>query len=214
MKWISILIVVLSPLLAKAEALPTEGLCFGSEFPFEVVGDEPFNELYFRVAKETGIGNLGANHALCHWEASWSTLAYFQELNLMLIDQVEALTSELEECLAPPPPPIEPVEPVCDSTRDYKDGSGGALWKPVSESTGHPVALMPNRYCETKVSAWFDGRKLETARLRTCSANGNRAHHDFSKRCGDYPSNIIIQYKFSNGETDCRTVRDACKRYD
>lgn len=111
------------------------------------------------------------------------------------------------EPIAPEP---NPVEPECAHTEDMIDGGGGSVWKPISESNGRPVILMPQSYCEHDMEVWdSEGTLIETAKLSDCSENGPRGHWRLNRACGFYPDNLILRFG-----SECRTVPDPCKRYD
>ena len=184
--------------------LPEKGLCLGEDFPFPAIGELPFGELYLDVFEGSG-GFRGCtqDNALTHWEASWSTL---RQQNT----QINILQNELEFCYESQLPPPTPELPyTCSVTEDMIDGPGGAVWKPVSESDGSPVLLMPTSYCDTDVVDIYQGnRKVADMDLRDCAEFGRGVWRG-APRCSSLPNDLTLVFG-----TECRTVPDPCNRYD
>jgi hypothetical protein len=86
----------------------------------------------------------------------------------------------------PAPPPAQPGQPM-----DPKDLKAGAIWKPVSESDGKLVVLLPSKLTAAgtyaRLRAEPTGPVLENP-SRVAIANGDRKHSWFSKPGGRYPS--------------------------
>ena len=107
----------------------------------------------------------------------------------------------------------------CDIVSDFFDGGGGALWKPVSESTGNPVILLPASYWTSTQSIEVfgaDGQFIVNGTFRTCCPNDNRAHFDIPRRASQLAANdpIIVRFNLKNGTKECRVVEDATQRND
>ncbi|MCB0359693.1 MAG: hypothetical protein KDD44_08655, partial [Bdellovibrionales bacterium] len=66
----------------------------------------------------------------------------------------------------------------CTQTATFVDGGYGALWKPVAESTGTAVILMPPEYRLADVEVLDANGQLVASPLRRscCNHNGNREH--------------------------------------
>jgi len=110
----------------------------------------------------------------------------------------------------PEPEPIPtPTNPRCDKTEDMVDGPGGAVWKPVSESDGFPVLLMPARYCDVEqVNIYRNGKKIADMNQTDCEEFGRGVWRG-APSCRALGKDIILVFG-----SECRTVPDACKRYD
>lgn len=87
--------------ITEKQVYPTRGLCFGSQFPFDEIAGESFVDLYGRVIRGTGAHNLGPDHALCHWEASWATIREQDASIESLWTELLRLNVELDQCLMP-----------------------------------------------------------------------------------------------------------------
>jgi len=107
----------------------------------------------------------------------------------------------------------------CDVVRDFFDGGGGDLWKPISESTGNPVILLPAEYWTNTESLQVfgaDGSFLVDGTFRTCCPNDNRAHFDVPRRASDLAQNrpITVRFNLRDGTKECREVEDPRDRND
>lgn len=107
----------------------------------------------------------------------------------------------------------------CSVERDFFDGGGGDLWKPVSESTGDPVILLPAEYWETTESIDVFGSQGEfivNGTRRTCCPNDNRAHFDVPVSANELaPSRpITVRFNLRDGTRECRIVQDPRDRND
>ncbi|MGI6523943.1 MAG: hypothetical protein ACOX2O_01410 [Bdellovibrionota bacterium] len=100
------------------------------------------------------------------------------------------------------------------------DGSGGFLWKPVSDSNGKLVVILPSdisTLIEKVVLKDANGNELEEGRasgLANPDAGGDRAHFRFSKAGGDYPNNVVVEVTLNNGEVITYTVTNTSERCD
>jgi len=107
----------------------------------------------------------------------------------------------------------------CTQTSTFSDGGGGALWKPVSESTGTVVVLMPSSYQSASVQV-LDANGNEVAsviRTGCCDHNGNRMHWWWSRSAASLAGEslpLTVKFDLGNGTVDCRTVPDPRQRYD
>lgn len=81
--------------------------------------------------------------------------------------------------------------------------TGGFVWKPVSESNGKLVILLPSSYTSRRPSVSIldaNGQVLESRSTpSTCSHNGNRCHYRFSKPGAGYGTNLKVVATFSGG---------------
>ena len=91
----------------------------------------------------------------------------------------------------------------------------GFLWKPVSESTGDLVVLLPSAYRGGRVAStkvYSGGAFLEQGRY-TGDANGNRPHYRFSKSGASYGKNITVVATLQDGVTQQSwSVPDGARR--
>lgn len=119
----------------------------------------------------------------------------------------------LGECMAE----LEGEEGRCSSIQEMPDGEKvGRLWKPISERTAGPVALMPPEYrFATAEVVDQDGNQVSNQRIRDCcSHNGGRDHAYFYGFAVNYPKEVLLKYDFGNGRTDCFRIPDPVQRYD
>lgn len=162
-----------------------------------------------------------------HWLACGYTIDFFQGIidDLLLENDVLRLDlgtclQDLETCENPPPPPGPVVPEGCTNVSDFVDGSGGALWKPVSDNTRNPVILYPSSLTGRLVRSscvvyGVDGGRVVRCPYRTV-ANGGREHYDVPRRASslveDSPITVVIER--DDGELDCRRVNDPTRRDD
>lgn len=109
----------------------------------------------------------------------------------------------------------------CDQTLNMADGTEGRLWKPVSDSNGRTVLLLPAIYyysngVEQVLALKNDGTVLDRMPFDTI-ANGFRAHYRGSKtaralkNAGGTPLTLYVDMGF---KTQCFIVPDPVKRAD
>jgi hypothetical protein len=74
-----------------------------------------------------------------------------------------------------------------------RDGGGGFLWKPVSDTRGKLAILLPAGLSGTASVTLFgpDGKKLEDG-IYSGNGNGDRDHFRFNKVGGDYPKGTVV----------------------
>ena len=117
---------------------------------------------------------------------------------------------------------LSEVTPVgalgCTTISSFVDGEESALWKPVAESTGTVVVLMPEEYQYADIDMVnVNGDVVDVPARRTCCSNGGRAHAYFSRTARDLASTgvpLTVRFRFSDGYVDCRQVNDPTQRYD
>jgi len=107
----------------------------------------------------------------------------------------------------------------CDVVTDFFDGGGGALWKPVSESTGRPVILLAAEYWTATDSIQVFGNSgdvLANGTFRSCCPNDNRAHFDIPETANDLARDrpIVVRFNLKSGRKECRVVEDPRDRND
>jgi hypothetical protein len=88
--------------------------------------------------------------------------------------------------------------PICLNVRGL-DGANGFLWKPVSESDGNLVVILPTEFKERaeQVRVVSLSGQIESGTFRGF-ANGNRQHWRFSSAGSSYTGTVTIISK--NGE--------------
>jgi hypothetical protein len=93
-------------------------------------------------------------------------------------------------------------------------GSGGFLYKPVSDNTGKLVVLMPSKLAGMIAGVKiYDpaGNLLETGRY-TGNGNGGRDHFRFKKTGADYPDGLFVQATLTTGDTVLYRIGETSKR--
>jgi len=94
------------------------------------------------------------------------------------------------------------------------DGSGGQVWKPISEGNGFPVLLMPTEFCAVdNVDIYGGDVKKSDMSLKDCHEFGRGVWRG-APHCYDLPDNAMLVFEFPDGHTECRTIPDPCTRYD
>lgn len=79
---------------------------------------------------------------------------------------------------------------------------GGFLWKPVSESNGRLVILLPTQYRGRVGSCYVadsNGNIMEVGVFTTDSHNGNRPHFRFTKPGGAFGQNVYAVADIDTG---------------
>lgn len=100
------------------------------------------------------------------------------------------------------------------------DGSGGFVWKPVSESDGNLVVVLPTSLAgaidKVEIHSSLpptDATKLDDGRF-TGNNNGERPHFRFPKPGSEYGDNVhVVAYKNDGTQVDW-TIGDGGQRYD
>lgn len=94
------------------------------------------------------------------------------------------------------------------------EGSGGFLFKPVSDSDGKLAVLLPSIYSGMAASMRLvtpDGDVIETGRYGG-NGNGNREHFRFSKPGSGYPDGVVVEATLTTGETISYTISNPSQR--
>jgi hypothetical protein len=85
--------------------------------------------------------------------------------------------------------------------------SGGFLWKPVSESNGKLVVLLPTSLKGLVKSAgiytafpYQSGQRLASGTFSGDTKNGNRPHYRFGKPGSGYPNGVYLIAFLSSGK--------------
>lgn len=101
------------------------------------------------------------------------------------------------------------------------DGNEGFLWKPVSESDGNLVVLLPAalKGMIDRVEIHSDlppteSTKIDEGRFAGDEHNGGRPHFRFSESGEDYGSNVHVVVFKDDGSTVTYSIADGSQRYD
>ena len=95
-------------------------------------------------------------------------------------------------------------------------GADGFLWKPVSESNGNLVILLPADMTGDAVEIVLrdaNGDVLERARSSGV-ANGGREHFRFGRPGGDYPDGVTVEVRTREGSTKSYQIGETSQRHD
>lgn len=96
------------------------------------------------------------------------------------------------------------------------DGANGFLFKPISDSDGKLVILLPEILTgdvNRVVLKNRRGREIEEGAYRGIG-NGEREHFRFRQRGEDYPRNLTVEVELKNGNTKTYRIKDPSQRYD
>jgi len=96
------------------------------------------------------------------------------------------------------------------------DGPGGFLWKPISESDGKLVVLLPANLAYQVADVILrdsDGNEIDRGR-QAGYHNEGREHFRFSKSGRGYPDGVRVEVRFHDGSTRSYLIPDPSKRYD
>lgn len=117
----------------------------------------------------------------------------------------------------------EIVAGICNSEEAKNKSEDGAedtstsnqfLWKPVSESDGKLVILLPNSMKGQVVSVSVQsGQTQETGRFSGDTHNGNRPHFRFTKPGSGYGSNIMVVAAGTSGMCSW-TIPNGAQRFE
>lgn len=95
-------------------------------------------------------------------------------------------------------------------------GAGGFLWKPVSESTGNLVILLPSstRGRTQQVATISGAFGSESAPMRHEIHNGGRPHFYFSQPGAAYGTNITVNAPLTDGSVYSIVVPNGAGRFE
>lgn len=99
-------------------------------------------------------------------------------------------------------------------------GSAGFLWKPVSESNGNLVILLPSnlrpyvRHDSQGCCIFQGGSKVECGRFHTDTHNGNRPHFFFSKPGANFGTNLQVVATMKAGDQRKWNIPNGVNRYE
>ncbi len=110
---------------------------------------------------------------------------------------------------APAPAPAPDSTPTTTTAADGSISGTHILWKPVSDSNGNLVILLPSNYSNTGVAVLSpDGKVLDTGRY-VGRTNGNRPTYRFSRPGRSFPDGSILRVGSRQ-----YTVPDTSRRYE
>lgn len=97
-----------------------------------------------------------------------------------------------------------------------RDGGGGFLWKPISDSTGKLAILFPPKYSGSLVSCELFGPNGQSLGKGSDGGvgNGDRQHYRFPKPGGQYPAGTTVVGTLANGEKITYTIDRPGSRID
>jgi hypothetical protein len=96
------------------------------------------------------------------------------------------------------------------------DGPEGFLFKPVSDTRGTLVVLLPKQMTgniESVVLKALSGEEIERG-LFSGVANGDREHFRFTKPGSQYPRDLVVEVKLKDGSYRTYNIEDPSRRYD
>lgn len=98
-------------------------------------------------------------------------------------------------------------------------GGNGELWKPVAESTGTVVILMPAEYRHAGVEILNNQNKVvdEPLKRSCCDHNGGREHVFLIRSASSLATAglpLSVVFRFPDGRVECRTVPNPHQRYE
>ena len=129
------------------------------------------------------------------------------EVDQVLADRVAAANAANQTAQAPAAaspatssstssaPTASAARPATTTTASSSGGGGGFLWKPVSDSNGNLVVILPSQYNGKVSSVSVNGERGSFSGI----ANGNRTHWRFSKPGAAYGSNAKVVASTSGG---------------
>jgi hypothetical protein len=97
------------------------------------------------------------------------------------------------------------------------DGSGGFLYKPVSDNEGKLAIILPEEFTNEINQLLLrdkDGKKIEEGRFTSNGDYGKQAKYVFSKQGGGYPDDLTVEVTTKDGKTTSWHIPDASARFD
>ncbi|MCO6430203.1 MAG: VCBS repeat-containing protein [Deltaproteobacteria bacterium] len=110
------------------------------------------------------------------------------------------------------PGPLKSKEPACQVHHESTDGTNGFLWKPVSDTNGLAVVILPEGVRLRKVRIVKNSQTVESLYFAG-NANGGRDHWRSRRRASAFDSNITIM-GVRGGLVHCWLVSDPLQRFD
>lgn len=153
---------------------------------------------------QVSIAALFTAMTLCSCNLDLGSGSTSAEIDQVLADRIAAENAANQPAPAPAAnnndddkPAAAPSTPVAkpSSAPASTGGTGGFLWKPVSDSNGNLVVLLPSQYNGKVSSVSVNGERGSFSGI----ANGNRTHWRFSKPGAAYGSNARVVATTSGG---------------
>ena len=153
---------------------------------------------------QVSIAALFTAMTLCSCNLDLGSGSTSAEIDQVLADRIAAENAANQPAAAPAAnnndddkPAAAPSTPVAkpSSAPASTGGTGGFLWKPVSDSNGNLVVLLPSQYNGKVSSVSVNGERGSFSGI----ANGNRTHWRFSKPGAAYGSNARVVATTSGG---------------
>lgn len=96
------------------------------------------------------------------------------------------------------------------------DGANGFLFKPVSDTSGKLVILLPSSMTHDvrAVNLKTSSGKLVEAGQYAGIGNGNREHFRYNMPGSGYPKDLVVEVTLNNGKTVNYKIPDPSQRYD
>ncbi|GEM_PF-6465659 len=95
------------------------------------------------------------------------------------------------------------------------EGSGEFLWKPVSESDGKLVVLIPSALTGMVAGVSIqteNGKVIDEGRFKGVG-NGGREHFRFSNAGGSYPDGVVVVIKLNDGSEKRIVIKETSDRF-
>jgi hypothetical protein len=176
---------------------------------------EKINGISFRAAQldqnlTALYDNRGSTHdntiAVMHSEAAGAKA--LEQLNAIISGKIEAPSRSLTAT----------SNQISSSGHAFSTGAG-FLWKPISESDGKLVILLPSSMTGNVRSAGIYSELpassetlIEAGRFTGDRKNGGRAHFRFSRPGGAYPDGSFLIAHLTNGSTASFQIGDSSRR--
>jgi hypothetical protein len=96
------------------------------------------------------------------------------------------------------------------------DGAEGFLFKPISDTTGNLVILLPQSLknnVESVILKNSSGETLEEG-IDSGYANGDRQHFRFNKPGAEFGANVTVEVKLKSGGKEIFMIEDPSRRHD
>ncbi len=155
---------------------------------------------------QVSIAALFTTMSLCSCNLDLGSGSTSAEIDRVLEERIAAENAANQPAPAPAPAPSTssggdtpapaPAAKTPTPTATASSGSGGGfLWKPISESNGNLVVLLPSQYNGKVSSVSVNGERGSFSGI----ANGNRTHWRFSKPGAAYGNNVRVVATTSSG---------------
>ena len=135
----------------------------------------------------------------------------------LVIDQLESGVA-VDDVVADPVSNVSEIiaKEKNSPTGTSMDGADGFLYKPVSESDGNLVILLPKEMAMQVADLILKDQEGETVATGRSAGyhNGGREHFRFNKPGTKYPDNLTVEVQMKDGSAVSYTIPDSSMRYD